>query len=92
MAERLWNPFIASWYEGRDDPKLRLLKLDLEYAHVWLNENSLLAGVKMMPGGDPKKDYQDKTADIQLQAQVRPARYGLQPVSAASIRVTASRT
>lgn len=66
MVERLWNPFIAAWYEGKDDPKLRLLRLDLEHAHVWLNENSLLAGVKMMLGGDPKDDYKDKTAELRL--------------------------
>ena len=66
MIDRLWNSFIAAWYDGKDDPKLRLLRLDLEHAHVWLNENSLLAGVKMMLGSDPKKEYKDKTADLKL--------------------------
>ncbi|MFT5932116.1 MAG: general stress protein 26, partial [Hyphomonas sp.] len=64
--DRLWNPFIAAWYDGKKDPKLRLLRLDLDHAHVWLSENSLLAGVKMLFGNDPKKDYKDKTADISL--------------------------
>ncbi|MBK8197077.1 MAG: pyridoxamine 5'-phosphate oxidase family protein [Acidobacteria bacterium] len=66
-VERLWNPFIAAWYEGgRSDPKLRLLRLDLHRAHVWLNENSLFAGLKLLMGSDPKKQYADKTADIRL--------------------------
>ena len=65
--ERLWNPFIAAWFEGgKDDPKLRLLRMDPEDAHVWLNENSLLAGVKLMLGVDPKKAYEDKTGDIKI--------------------------
>ncbi|MBU2607236.1 MAG: pyridoxamine 5'-phosphate oxidase family protein [Alphaproteobacteria bacterium] len=66
MIDRLWNPFIAAWYDGKKDPNLRLLRLDLDHAHVWLNENSLLAGVKMLFGNDPKADYKDKTADISL--------------------------
>ena len=65
--ERLWNPFVAAWYEGgKTDPKLQLLRLDGEAAQIWLNENSLLAGIKMMLGSDPKKDYKDKVAEVRL--------------------------
>jgi general stress protein 26 len=64
--ERLWNPFIAAWFDGKDDPKLALLRLDATHAEVWLNENNLLAGVKMLLGMDPKDDYQDKTASVDL--------------------------
>ena len=62
VVERLWNPFVAAWYTGKDDPKLALLRLDPDQGEVWLNENNLLAGVKMLMGIDPKKDYQDKGA------------------------------
>lgn len=27
--DRLWNPFIAAWFDGKDDPKLRLLRMDV---------------------------------------------------------------
>jgi len=66
VIERLWNPFIAAWFDGIDDPKLRLLRFDVEHVHVWLNENSVFAGVKMMLGRDPKEEYADKTADVTL--------------------------
>lgn len=66
VIDRLWNPFIAAWFEGKDDPKLVLLRFDAEHAEVWLNENSMLAGVKMLLGRDPKKDYADKVADVDL--------------------------
>ena len=67
VIERLWNPFIAAWYEGgKDDPKLALLRFDAEHAEIWLNEHSLLAGVKMLLGVDPKEDYQDKVAEVNL--------------------------
>jgi len=66
--ERLWNPFVAAWYEGKDDPKIALLRLDPIQAEVWLNGNSLLAGAKMLLGIDPKQDYQDQTGTVPLAA------------------------
>lgn len=66
VIDRLWNPFIAAWFEGKDDPKLRLLRMDTGEAHVWLNENSLLAGVKLLLGSDPKESYKDKAGDVDL--------------------------
>jgi len=65
--ERLWNPFVAAWYEGgKDDPKLALLRLDPERGEIWENGSSLIAGVKMLAGIDPKKDYKDKVAEVAL--------------------------
>lgn len=68
MIGKLWNPFIAAWFEGgKDDPKLALLRFEPERGEIWLNENSLWAGVKMLVGaGDPKEDYRDKVAKVRL--------------------------
>jgi len=67
MIDKLWSPFVAAWFEGgKEDPKLQLLRLDPGNAHIWLNENSLFAGVRMLLGRDPKQDYQGKTADVDL--------------------------
>jgi general stress protein 26 len=67
VIDELWNGFIAAWYEGgKDDPKLRLLRLDPQRAQVWLNENNLWAAVKLLLGSDPKQDYKDKVADVRL--------------------------
>ncbi len=65
--DRLWNPMVAAWYEGgRNDPKLALLRLDAETAEIWMNESSVFAGLKTLLGRDPKKDYQDKVAEVTL--------------------------
>lgn len=65
--DRLWNPFVAAWFEGgKDDPRLQLIRLDAERAQIWLNENSLFAGVKLLFGADPKRDYRDKVAEVSL--------------------------
>jgi general stress protein 26 len=67
VIDELWNSFVAAWYEGgKNDPKLRLLRLDPERAQVWLNENSLWAAVKLLLGSDPKREYKDKVSDLNL--------------------------
>ena len=67
VIDRLWNPFVAAWYEGgKDDPKLVLLRFDAAEAQIWENASSLMAGIKMLFGRDPKRDYQDKVAEVDL--------------------------
>ena len=65
--DKLWNRFVAAWFEGgKDDPKLALLRFDAEEAEIWLDDSSFLAGVKLLLGADPKKDYRDKVAKVAL--------------------------
>ena len=67
LVDRLWNPFVAAWFEeGKDDPKLQLLRFDPDSVQIWLNGNSLFAGVKMLLGADPRKDYRDKVAEVDM--------------------------
>ena len=65
--DRLWNPFVAAWFEkGKEDPKLALLRFDPAKAEIWLDDSSFLAGIKMLLGSDPKKDYAKKVAHINM--------------------------
>lgn len=66
-VDRLWNPYIAAWYDGgKDDPKLALLRLDAEHAEIWKDAPSIWAAVKILFGADPKAEYKDKVADVDL--------------------------
>jgi general stress protein 26 len=64
--DRLWNRFVAAWYEGKDDPKIALLKFDPSDAEIWIDASSVVAGIKMLIGIDPKQDYKDKVAEVSL--------------------------
>lgn len=67
VVDRLWNRYVAAWFEGgKDDPKLALLRLDPDKGEVWADASSLVAGVKMLLGFDPKKEYRDKVAKVDL--------------------------
>ena len=61
VIERLWNPFIASWYkDGKDDPDLQLLRFDTESADVWeATPGATLkaAALKTLFNIDPGKEH-----------------------------------
>lgn len=65
--DRLWNRFVAAWFEGgKDDPKLVLLRFDVDNAEIWLDGSSMVAGIKMLLGFDPKQDYKDSVATVKM--------------------------
>ena len=67
VIDRLWNSFIAAWYEGgKSDPKLVLLRFDPEEAQIWQDGSSLVAGIKVLLGIDPKQSYRDNVAKVDL--------------------------
>ena len=67
VVDKFWNRFVAAWFEGgKDDPNLALLRFDPERAEIWLDASSLVAGIKLLLGSDPKKDYKDKVAKVTL--------------------------
>jgi general stress protein 26 len=67
MIDKYWNRYVEAWYEeGKDDPKLVLLRMDLEEAEIWENASSLMAGIKTLFGSDPKVDYKDKVAKVKM--------------------------
>ena len=66
--DRLWNRYVAAWFEGgKSDPKLVLLRLDPEKAEIWGDASSIVAGIKMLLGSDPKEEFKDKVATVKLQ-------------------------
>lgn len=67
MIDKLWNRYVAAWYEeGKDDPKLALLRFDLDEGEIWKDGSSLIAGIKMMFGSDPKQDYKSNVAEVKF--------------------------
>ena len=67
VIDRLWNRYVAAWFQaGKDDPQLALLRLDPERAEIWGDASSLVAGLKLMLGMDPKKEFKDKVAEVNL--------------------------
>lgn len=64
--DRLWNGIVAQWYEGKDDPKLALLRLDIDDAKIWLSdvEGFIKPALNKLLGRKPDADAEDKVAEI----------------------------
>jgi general stress protein 26 len=70
LVDKLWNPFIASWYkEGKDDPDLQLVRFNTSKAEIWKAEagSTLVAAALKMLGRDPGKDHEhENQAEVAL--------------------------
>jgi general stress protein 26 len=67
MIDRLWNRFVAAWYEGgKTDPELALLRFNPDRGEIWQDASSVVAGIKMLLGMDPKAEYRDQVAKVDL--------------------------
>jgi general stress protein 26 len=66
--ERLWNPIVAEWYEGKDDPKLALVRFDVDDAKIWLSDvkGFLKPAFNKLLGRKPEAGMKEKVAEISL--------------------------
>ena len=66
--DRLWNPIVAEWYEGKDDPKLALVRFDVEDAKIWQSSVSgfLKPMVNKLLGRKPEAGMKEHVAEVSL--------------------------
>ncbi len=66
--DRLWNPFVAEWYEGKDDPKLALIRFDVDDAKIWKSdiEGFLKPAFNKLFGRKPEAGMKQKVAEVSL--------------------------
>jgi general stress protein 26 len=66
--DRLWNPFVAEWYEGKDDPKLALIRFDVEDAKIWLStvQGFIKPALNKLLGRKPEAGAKQDVAEVSL--------------------------
>lgn len=66
--ERLWNPFVAQWYEGKDDPKMALVRFDVDDAKIWLStvRSFLKPTLNKLLGRKPDAGAKQDVAEVEL--------------------------
>lgn len=64
--DRLWSTIVAEWYDGKDDPKLALLRFELDDAKIWLSDfgGFLKPAVNKLFGRKPEAGMKDKVAEV----------------------------
>lgn len=68
IIDRLWNPIVAEWYEGKDDPKLALVRFDVADAKIWLSDvgGFLKPVFNKLLGRKPEAGMKEKVAEVSL--------------------------
>lgn len=67
VLDKLWNNGIAAWYEGgKDDPKLLLLRFDLDDAEIWTADPGIKGMFKLATGMTMKEGDLGKHAEVAL--------------------------
>lgn len=66
--ERLWSPMVGEWYKGKDDPKLALVRFDVEDAKIWLSDvkGFLKPALNKIFGRQPEAGMKEKVAEVSL--------------------------
>ena len=64
--DRLWNPVVAEWYEGKDDPKMALLRFELDDAKIWQSDigGFLKPAFNKLFGRNPEAGMKEKVAEV----------------------------
>ena len=57
--DRFWNPIIAAWFDGKSDPSLTMLRLDLQDGVAWGSVGSAKFGWEII-----KSSVTDKEPDV----------------------------
>ena len=67
VLDKLWSNSIAAWYEGgKDDPKLVLLRFDLDDAEIWTADPGIKGMFKLATGLTMKDGDLGKHTEVAL--------------------------
>lgn len=70
MVDKLWDSHVEAWFpQGKADPNLALLRLDIDSAELWETDVSVSGRLKMLFGGTIRADESGSHAKVQTTAE-----------------------
>ncbi|MEL1250417.1 pyridoxamine 5'-phosphate oxidase family protein [Aurantiacibacter gilvus] len=64
--EQHWSPMIEAWFDGKDDPRLLMLRMDLGQAEIWNSDMGFFDNAKMLLGFDSREEAKEEHAEVVL--------------------------
>ena len=65
-TDKQWSPVIEAWFDGKDDPNLFMLRMDLGQAEIWNADLGFVDTAKMLLGFDVRQEAADDHAETAL--------------------------
>lgn len=64
--DKQWNSVIEAWFDGKDDPMLLMLRMDLAGAEIWNSDLGMIDNIRMLLGFDTRDEAKDEHAETAL--------------------------
>ena len=61
-----WSSIIEAWFDGKDDPKLLMLRMDLGQAEIWNSDMGFIDNMKMLLGFDSREEAKEEHTEVVL--------------------------
>jgi general stress protein 26 len=64
--DKQWNRVAEAWFEGKDDPNLLMLRMDLGQAEIWNSDLGFYDNTKMLLGFDTREAAMEEHTETAL--------------------------
>ena len=64
--DKQWSPAVESWFDGKDDPNLLMLRMDLGQAEIWNADLGLIDTAKMLMGFEVEEEAREEHVETAL--------------------------
>ena len=64
--EKQWSPAVDSWFDGKDDPNLLMMRMDLGQAEIWNADLGLIDTARMLLGFEVEEEAREEHAEVIL--------------------------
>ena len=64
--DKQWSPAVESWFDGKDDPNLLMLRMDLDQAEIWNADLGLIDTAKMLMGFEVEEEAREEHVETAL--------------------------
>jgi general stress protein 26 len=64
--DKHWSPAAESWFDGKDDPNLLMLRMDLGQAEIWNADLGLIDTAKMLMGFEVEEEAREEHVETAL--------------------------
>jgi general stress protein 26 len=64
--DKQWSTVIEAWFDGKDDPNLLMLRMDLGQAEIWNSDLGFIDNTKMLLGFEVEEEARDEHVETAL--------------------------
>ena len=65
-TDKQWSPVIEAWFDGKDDPNLLMLRMDLGQAEIWNSDLGFIDNTRMLLGFEVEEEAREEHAETAL--------------------------